>query len=202
MRLPARDRSPAWPVNKRVKNLTEQRDTMTRDLGARVNEARDYTQLFGLVKELVERGLGRSRAGIMLGLAELGLSPGGFLGGYFVAGSNAIVLNRDVLAYVKRNEPAHHNAYAFHVLLHEYLHTLGYFDEGEVRRVALELSREGLGEAHPATLIASAMTGRGAPGAPELFRRLVFPRYGAVPPGDPHIEIVKGFDPDASPYIG
>src|ERR687892_424370 len=93
-------------------------DDVDLGLGARVDSARDYTELFRIVKQLVERRLRKSRAGIMLGLAPLGLSPSGFFGGYFVVGSNAIVLNRDVLNYVKLKEPAWHNAYAFHVLLH------------------------------------------------------------------------------------
>ena len=168
----------------------------------RLDSAADYTQLFQLVKRLVERETGRSRAGLMLGLTSLGLSPSGFLGGYFVAGSNAIVLNRDVLNYVKLNEPAYHNAYAFHVLLHEYLHTLGLFREDEVRPLAYELSEHALGAEHPATMIAAAMTpGVAAPGAPELFRRLAYPAFGWQPERSPHIEIIKGFDPDASPYI-
>ena len=91
---------------------------------AELDGARDYTALFRLVKRLVERRLRKSRAGIMLGLANLGLSGQGFLGGYFVLGSNAIVLNRDVLDHVKLKEPASLNAYAFHVLLHEYLQTM------------------------------------------------------------------------------
>src|ERR671925_37013 len=84
-----------------------------------VDGATGYAELFRLVKRLVERRLGKSRAGIMLGLTRLGLSPAGFLGGYFVVGSNAIVLNRDVLEYVRQDQPEFHNAYAFHVLLHE-----------------------------------------------------------------------------------
>lgn len=166
-----------------------------------VDGAQDYTALFRLVKRLVERRLGKSRAGIMLGLTRLGLSPSGFLGGYFVLGSNAIVLNRDVLNFVRAKDPAHHNAYAFHVLLHEYLHTLGYFGEDEVRPLAYELSRDALGEEHPATLIAAAMVPGMEGRAPAFFRRLVYPEFGWAPPVRPEMEIVKGFDPDAASYI-
>jgi hypothetical protein len=170
---------------------------------AELDHARDYTALFRLVKRLVERRLRKSRAGIMLGLANLGLSQQGFLGGYFVLGSNAIVLNRDVLDHVKLKEPTSLNAYAFHVLLHEYLHTLGYLGEDEVRPLAHALSEEELGPDHPATLIAAAML----PGAmegkgPALFRNLVYPEFGWVPTRRGPMEIVKGFDPDATPYIG
>lgn len=169
---------------------------------ARLAAARDHTALFKLVKELVERKLRKSRAGIMLGLAPLGLSPHGFFGGYFVVGSNAIVLNRDVLHYVKLHEPDWHDAYAFHVLLHEYLHTLGYFSEDEVRPLAHELSVDALGPDHPATRIAAAMVPGASGQPPEFFRKLVYPQFGWAPARRPTIEIVKGFDPDATPYIG
>ncbi|HLE97032.1 MAG TPA: hypothetical protein VI997_06635 [Candidatus Thermoplasmatota archaeon] len=160
--------------------------------------ARDYVALFRVVKRVVERELGRSRAGMMLGLAPLGLAPDGFLGGYFVVGSNAIVLNRDVLRYVQAHAPEHVHAYAFHVLLHEYLHTLGWFREDEVRPLALDVSRRALGDEHPATRIAAAMV-PGAGGEPiAFFRNLVYPPFGWAPRLDAPIEIVKGFDPDAS----
>src|SRR5687767_8094696 len=134
----------------------------------------------------------------MLGLAPLGLSPSGFFGGYFVLGSNAIVLNRDVLNYVKLKEPGWHNAYAFHVLLHEYLHTLGYLSEEEVRPLAHELSVAALGADHPATRIAAAMVPGEDGELPAFFRELVFPQFGYAPARRPAIEIVKGFDPDAT----
>lgn len=175
---------------------------MDPSFAAQVDAAPDYTTLFRLVKRLVEQRLRKSRAGIMLGLSPMGLSPQGFLGGYFVVGSNAIVLNRDVLHYVKANRPDAHNSYAFHVLLHEYLHTLGYFPEEEVRPLAHELSLAALGADHDATRIAAAMVPGAQGEAPEFFRQLVFPKFGWAPRGRPEIEIVKGFDPDATPYIG
>lgn len=169
-----------------------------------VDGAQSYAELFRIVKRLVERKLQRSRAGIMLGLSSLGVSPGGFLGGYFVVGSNAIILNRDVLNYVRTTEPRYHNAYAFHVLLHEYLHTLGWFREDEVRPLAHDVTLDALGPDHPATLIAAAMDTRehGNHAAPEFFRKLVYPKFGWAPAGRPDVEIVKGFDLDATPYIG
>ena len=171
-------------------------------MAARVDAARDYTELFRIVKMLVEKHLRKSRAGIMLGLAPLGLSPSGFFGGYFVLGSNAIVLNRDVLNYVKLKEPQWHNAYAFHVLLHEYLHTLGYFSEDEVRPIAHQISVAALGHEHPSTRIAAAMVPGETGEPPEFFKKLVYPQFGWAPPRRPEIEIVKGFDPDSTSYIG
>lgn len=158
--------------------------------------------LFEVAKELVDEHLDASRVGIMVGLQSLGVSPNGFLGGYYVTGSNAIVLNRDVLAHVQANHPRYENAYAFHILLHEYLHSLGYLDEATVRRHALEISQAALGPDHPATRIAAAMApGADVEGAPELFRKLTMPPYGWTPDDAGRIEYVRGVDRDATDYI-
>lgn len=168
-----------------------------------LEQARGYAEIFRLVKRLVERRLGRSRAGLMLGLSRLGLAPNGFLGGYYVLASNAIVLNRDALDFVEANRPEHVKAYAFHVLLHEYLHTLGFVPESVVRPLVHEITAAEFPADHPATVIAAAMTpGVATPEAGRFFRSLVYPEYGGSRgvPGD--LEIVAGFDPDATPYIG
>ncbi len=168
----------------------------------RLDDAKDLTRLFDIVKDLVEDMLGRSRAGLMLGLARLGLSPQGYLGGYFVLGSNAIVLNKDVLDHVRAAYPEHYNAYAFNILLHEYLHTVGYLDEGELRAITHTLTQETFGSDHPVTTIAAAMDPTsGDRDAPAFFRSLAMPPHGFKPPGRGPMEIVRGFDPDATPYI-
>lgn len=168
----------------------------------RLAEADGLAALFALAKELVDEHLDRSRVGIMVGLQSLGLSPNGYLGGYYVAGSNAIVLNRDVLAHVETTRPELSNAYAFHVILHEYLHALGLFDEATVRENTLEVCRQALGPEHPATRIAATMApGRRAGEAPELFRELTLPPYGWEPDDGGRIEYVRGVDRDATSYI-
>lgn len=168
----------------------------------RLAEADGLASLFALAKELVDEHLDRSRVGIMVGLQSLGLSPNGYLGGYYVAGSNAIVLNRDVLAHVEATRPELSNAYAFHVILHEYLHALGLFDEATVRENTLEVCRHALGPEHPATRIAATMApGRRAEEAPELFRELTLPPYGWEPDDGGRIEYVRGVDRDATSYI-
>lgn len=168
----------------------------------RLEAADGLAELFDLAKELVAEHLDRSRVGIMVGLQSLGLSPRGYLGGYYVAGSNAIVLNRDVLAHVEANHSRYTNAYAFHVLLHEYLHSLGFFDEAQVREHTLAICREALGPEHPATLVAATMApGVEAEGAPELFRKLAMPPYGWQPDDAGRIEYVRGVDRDETSYI-
>lgn len=169
---------------------------------SRLGDADGLAELFDLAKQLVDEYLDRSRPGIMVGLQGLGLSPNGFLGGYYVPGSNAIVLNRDVLAHVEANHPGYADAYAFHVLLHEYLHSLGFLDERMVRETALDISRATLGLDHPATRIAATMApGAQAEEAPELFRQLTMPPFGWEPDRAGRIEYVRGVDRDATDYI-
>lgn len=91
----------------------------------------------------------------MLGLADLGMSRGYFVGAFHPVGSNIIVVNRTPLdTALQTKDKRIFNAYCFHLFLHEYLHSLGYIDEDEVRELTCELCRLALGSNHPATKMA------------------------------------------------
>ena len=47
------------------------------------------------------------------------------------------------------------NSFVYSILLHEYLHSLGVVDEGEVRRLVCDISLKSFGAEHPASTIAS-----------------------------------------------
>ncbi|MFQ6061542.1 MAG: hypothetical protein ACE5KV_09700 [Thermoplasmata archaeon] len=64
----------------------------------------------------------RIRAGLMLGIADLGNHPRGFLGAFYPVATNIIVLNRVPLNWIKETNPELYKPYVFHVLLHEYVH--------------------------------------------------------------------------------
>ena len=119
-----------------------------------LDDARTMAELFEVVKRSVRLAMKKERAGLMLALADLGNHPQGFLGAFHYVGSNYIVMNRNPLRRLKEQHPAWYNAYAFHVLLHEYIHSLGTIDEGETRRLSYEVSKEVLGEQHLATQMA------------------------------------------------
>ncbi|MDJ0273627.1 MAG: hypothetical protein QXP81_00320 [Nitrososphaerota archaeon] len=110
--------------------------------------AGSFKEVFRLVKRVVEEKLGLRRAGLMLVLAD---APAYVLAFHGV-GTNFIVVNRRVLgALLSSGLPrVRLNSYLFTVLLHEYLHSLGFLDEQEVRRLVAELTREVFGEDHPA----------------------------------------------------
>jgi hypothetical protein len=152
-----------------------------------------FPDLFEIVKRLVEDKLGSHRGGLMLGLTDLGMGPDGFVGAFFMVGSNAIVINRQPLNLVKNRTPDLHKAYMFYLLLHEYLHASGILDEAETWQTAARLSREAFGKTHPVTRIANNFS--------KIFYDIVQPALGYLPPDDISIELIPGFDRSSVNYI-
>ncbi len=122
------------------------------DYVAALDRCKDFGDIFVLVKRAVKELLGYERGGLMLYMADLPLHIGAFHG----VGSNAIVMNRRLLNMVVRTTKSIRqiNSFVFSILMHEYLHSLGYLDEGRVRRLVYEVTRRILGEEHEATAIA------------------------------------------------
>ena len=156
-------------------------------------DADTIPDMFEVVKNLVECELGRHRAGLMLGLVDLGLSHGGFVGAYFVVGGNAIVVNRQALAAIRSQQPELEKPYQFYLLLHEFLHAVGILDEAECRGTAAALSARAFGKSHDVTRISRDFGG--------MFRNIIQPGYGYMPPEDTSIEIIMGFDRSSVNYI-
>ena len=129
----------------------------------------------------------------MLGIANLGNHPQGFLGAFYPVGSNVIVMNRIPLERIKETKPELYKPYIFHVLLHEYLHTLGYLSESGVRQKVIEITGNLFGEAHLATMIAQDTN--------RFFKNLVYPD-AAWQPDDAGLELVGDFDKESASYIG
>jgi len=155
------------------------------DVGV-VKVGRELSETFELVKDVVRRREGRQRAGLMLGLQELGASLSGFIGAYYPVYSNIIVVNKTPLRRIAETEPQLFTPYTFHLLLHEYIHSLGLFDEELTRRKAYEISAREFGEDHLATEFAKNME--------QFMPNLVYPTYGWTPETNSPIELVKGFD--------
>ena len=142
---------------------------------------------FELVKEAVLKTEKSSRAGLMLGLQELGATLSGFIGAYFQVASNIIVVNTTPLRRIIETDKELLNPYGFHVLLHEYIHSLGYLDEEITKQKTYDITRKYYGEEHIATELSKDMK--------KYFPNLVYPIQGYLPPkGIPEIQLVKGFD--------
>ena len=165
---------------------------MSIDYRTQLDEAKSLADIFEVVKSLVMKSTGKSRGGLMLGMANLGNNPQGFFGGFYTTGSNVIVLNKIPLQRIKETRPELYKPYVFHVLLHEYIHSLGLLDEVIVRSEAYKMTKEALGEEHLATQIAA--------NAGSFIRHLAYPEM-AWKPEDDRLELVEGFDRSSVTYI-
>ena len=158
-------------------------------MSERLDASHDFGDVFELVKKSAERSLGLRRAGLMLYLAKLPRH----IGGYHTMGTNGIVMNRTVLDMVTHGARSLReiNAYVYSILLHEYLHALGYVEEREVRRLVYDISLETFGPDHPATQMAS----RG-PGA-------MFPQISLhdAPTETPDVEVIPDLERSSHRYI-
>jgi len=142
---------------------------------------------FEQVKEIVRKEEGRSRAGLMLGFQELGATNNGFIGAYYPVASNIIVMNKTPLRRIAETNPKLLQPYAFHILLHEYIHSLGFLNETITRQKTYEISKKYFGEKHIITQLSTNIE--------KFFPNLVYPIYGLIPPNNtPFIEIIQGFD--------
>jgi hypothetical protein len=119
-------------------------------LMAVLEKARDYGDIFSLVKKVVKRSLSLHRVGLMLYLGNLPLSVGAF----HPLGTNDLVLNRRLL---KSKTGLGHKSHVFAILLHEYLHSLGFTDERQVRRLTYKLCLDNFGRQSP--VVEATLTG-------------------------------------------
>ena len=160
-----------------------------------LESAKDLAGIFELVKDAVRKSTGKERSGLMLGLANLGGGPEGFVGAFYPVATNIIVMNSLPLKRIKETDPALYKPYVFHILLHEYLHTLGIIDEVAARQKVYEISVKVFGPNHPVTLLAADLS--------RFMPKLVYPVYGWRPPQEYRLELVKGFDRSSTEsYIG
>ncbi len=110
----------------------------------------DFSGIFQLVIRVVRQFLNKSRYGILLGLVELGYERGNFVGGFHRVGTNEIYLNKSALRVMREESEANlYKAYLFHLLLHEYVHSVGVIDEGKTQELTRSISLALFGNHHP-----------------------------------------------------
>jgi hypothetical protein len=158
------------------------------DFQEKLEQSEGYGDLFDLVKRAVKKVLGLNRSGLMLYLGDLPLR----IGAFHQIGSNGIVLNRRVLDVVSRStgSGAELNSFVFTLLLHEYLHSLGYLDEGDVTNLVHKISSDVFGPDHPTVQMALN---------PPMSK--VLPTDMHVEGSSPALELVKDFERSKQPYI-
>jgi hypothetical protein len=120
--------------------------------GNHLETAKNYGEVWQIVKDTVKFSLGKRRDSMMLFLDDLPLQ----LGAYYPVGTNNIVLNRSLVEIVEASVSSKLtvNALVYNLLLHEYLHALGEYSEFEVRRMVVEVASKSFGEQHIATVVA------------------------------------------------
>ena len=159
----------------------------------KLHECSGFADIFELVKDGVEQAIGKSRAGLTLGLANLGGSRHKYLGAYHPFPSNIIVMNSFPIKRIKETRQNLLKPYVFTILLHEYLHSLGYIDEATVRKMTFKICKKLFGEQHFSTDIARDIT--------KFLPDFSYPNFGWFPDKHPEIEFVEGFDRGHITYI-
>lgn len=121
---------------------------MNTDFREFLENAKTLADIFAVVKAAVVETLGMSRGGLMLGLADLENYLQGYFGAFYPVGDNIIIMNKTPLKRIRDVQPDLHNPYAFHVLLHEYLHTLGYIGVAHMRKRSCDIAKTLFGRDH------------------------------------------------------
>ncbi len=151
--------------------------------------AAGFDEIFEMVKSATERSLRMHRAGLTLVLGDIPNS----VGAYHEMGSNAIVMNRNLLRIVEKlsRSKARRNSYVFMILLHEYLHTLGYTSDRQVRSLGKQIAGDFFGTKHAASEMADRPLDQFFPDLPKLT---AFRDRGEY-------QTVRRFDSSSTPYI-
>ncbi|MFH1510606.1 MAG: hypothetical protein ABIF10_02855 [Candidatus Woesearchaeota archaeon] len=104
--------------------------------------AKNVGEVFSIVKSIVRECLGREQAGLLVAVSDLGAYDSHFVGALYNPSANTIVINKRGLSM-----PAHLlNYYLFHVIMHEYLHSLGFMDESQVKQMVSAITADYVGD--------------------------------------------------------
>jgi len=154
-----------------------------------LDKCENFVDVFELVKKTAERSLGQRRAGLMLYLARLPKH----IGAFHTLGTNGIVMNRNTLDLITHGARSLReiNSYVYSILLHEYLHSLGYVEEEDVRKLVYDVTFDAFGPEHPATQIASK-------GPSAVFPDIVL---AESPMQNPDIEVIPDLEGSSHRYI-
>ena len=158
----------------------------------------EMPEIFETVKKDVKKVKDWHRAGLRLGLAEMEMYQGGFIGGMHFHPGTDIVMNTTPLKIMlaAKKDDLIIWAYIYHILLHEYIHSLGIIDERQCRIETINVSKEIFkDETHPALILAKNGIGVYMPNL-----NITYPPPGQRP-DNLFIEIVYGFDKESQTYF-
>ena len=158
-----------------------------------IENAKTIADIFEIVKEMIRKYLGLEQAGLMVGLTDLGAHSNGFIGAFYSMASNMIIINKKPLARLLQTNPSIYNYYLFHIMLHEYIHSIGSYNEEQTRQLVYEISSHYFGYAHTITQLATNIE--------KFIPKLAYTGEGFQPPQDINIDFVKGIDIKNTNYI-
>ena len=158
-----------------------------------LKKAKTFEDIFEIVKEVVMKFLGVDQAGLLVGVTDLGSYVHEFIGAFYSMDANMIIINKRPLGRILQSNPTLYNYYLFHVMLHEYIHSIGYFDESQTRQLVYEISKHYFGAEHIVAQLASNIE--------KFIPNLSYPVQGYEQPKDINIEFVKGIDRKNTNYI-
>ncbi len=164
------------------------------DYEQELRKAKTISDIFDIVKGIVMKHLGLEQAGLMVGVTDLGGFKNGFIGAFYSLEANTIIINRMPLKSILQTNPALYNYYLFHVILHEYIHSIGSYDEAQTRLLVHEISEHHFGPSHIVTQLSTNLQA--------LIPNLIHDDQGFRPQQDASIEFVKGIDRKNINYIG
>ena len=156
----------------------------------KLDKAEDIPEIFEVVKEIVKKSTGLEQTGIMLGLNSFGTHPRQVLGAFYSPNSNMIVINKTITDRIQVRNPKLYKSYLFHILLHEYLHSIGIHNEDQVRQITYLISKKYFGKEHDVTKIAQDFN--------TIIKQIIYPFD--EPQED--LEFVHGFNKSELNYIG
>jgi hypothetical protein len=157
---------------------------------------KEIPSIFRRVKNDVKKVYGRHRAGLSLGLVEMGMYGGGFIGGMHFNPGTDIVMNKTPLKIILKEQSKEIVwAYTYHILLHEYIHSLGIMDELQCREITKKISEQVFSQPnHPAIILAKKGIGAYFPSL-----HLIYAPPDLKPDGIP-IEYIYNFDQESYDY--
>ncbi|MCK4380077.1 MAG: hypothetical protein KAW51_03000 [Candidatus Lokiarchaeota archaeon] len=156
----------------------------------------EMPKIFDKVKKDVRKIYGRHRAGLSLGIIKMGMYRGGFIGGMHFHPGTDILMNKTPLEIILREQSYEIVwAYTYHILLHEYIHSLGVLDEQQCRIITLRISEKIFKDQdHPAIILARQGIGTYFPNLP-----LIYAPPDLKPDGN-SIEYIYDFDHESYDY--
>ena len=163
------------------------------DYNQRIESAKSIAEMFALVKAFVHDYCGAEQAGLLLGLSDLGLYKQGFVGAFYSPDANTIIVNKKPLSNLRKSKPDLYNQYLFHVLLHEYVHSLGVYDEAQTREIVRTMCFDCFGKNHILTDFAADIT--------KYLHHFSYAGAGFVPPKGITIDYILGIDKKNTNYI-